>query len=452
MKEKYENKLDQLFKDGLSGSEDRFAFREEDWESMEALLDNKSGKKKVLFRIIYYASGIAALLLLAIGLYLYTNNDKTDPINTNLHSKNNKKNPQKDDLQSDHPVKVPAAKLPGQEESLGSNSTQSQSLYPLNHPKAAKHPSIPFSGIIPSTGYNVLPTDTNAARSNNLITRSKKDTIIDKVNNSIANNALPNNKTQNVNAAAVDTILDKNKIASIDNQVKNNNATPDTITDKNAVQAAKKQIASVKASAIKNRPQFAISILAASDANAVNSFNHSQAGTNYGVQFSVRLTKKLFISTGASYAIKPYSTNYDSYNAASYNPSVIPTNIQANCKVLDIPLNISYQLYSRGSNAIALGTGLSSYFMLKENYRFDYSAESGWKPYNLEIKNQNTHLFSVLNINANYQRKINSKFSAVIQPYMKLPLTGIGNGRVDLKSTGVALGVNWNLNSVLRPK
>jgi hypothetical protein len=450
MKEKNENKLDQLFKDGLSGSEDRFAFREEDWESMEALLDNKSGKKKVLFRIIYYASGIAALLLLAIGLYLYTNNDKKDPTNTNLHSKNTKKHSQKDDLQSDHPVQVPAAKLPGQEESLGSNSTQSQSLNPLNHPKAGKHPFIPSSVIIPSTGHNVLATDTNAVRSNNLMTRSKKDTIIDKVNNSIANNALPNNNKQNLNA--VDTILDKNKIASIDNQVKNNSATPDTVTDKNAVQAEKKQIASVKASAIKNRPQFAITILAASDANAVNSFNHSQTGTNYGVQFSVRLTKKLFISTGASYAIKPYSTNYDSYNSASYNPSVIPTNIQANCKVLDIPLNISYQLYSRGSNAIALGTGLSSYFMLKENYRFDYSAESGRKPYNLEVKNQNTHLFSVLNINANYQRKINSKFSVVIQPYMKLPLTGIGNGRVDLKSTGIALGVNWNLNSVLRPK
>lgn len=457
MKEKYENKLDQLFKDGLSGSEDRFAFREEDWESMEALLDNKSGKKKVLFRIIYYASGIAALLLLAIGLYLYTNNDKTDPTKTNLHSKNTKNHTQKDGLQSGDPVKVPAAKLPGQEESLGSNSTQNQSLDPSNHPNTGKHPFSPFSGIIPSTGYNALAVDTNAARSNNLMSRSKKDTITDKVNNLIANNALPNNKTQNVNVAAPDTITEKNAVpdakkqmAAINTQGKNGSA--DTITDKNAVQETKKQIAAIKASAIKNRPQFAISILAASDANAVNSFNRSQAGTNYGMQFSVRLTKKLFISTGASYAIKPYSTNYDSYNSASYNPSVIPTKIQANCKVLDVPLNISYQLYSRGSNAIALGTGLSSYFMLKENYRFDYSAESGWKPYNLEIKNQNTHLFSVLNINANYQRKINSKFSAVIQPYMKLPLTGIGNGRVDLKSTGIALGVNWNLNSVLGPK
>jgi hypothetical protein len=120
--------------------------------------------------------------------------------------------------------------------------------------------------------------------------------------------------------------------------------------------------------------------------------------------------------------------------------------------VLDIPLNVSYQLFSKGNNSIALGTGFSSYFMLKENYRFDYSAESGWKPYNLEVRNQNTHLFGVVNIDVNYQRRLNSKFSAVIQPYMKLPVTGIGNGRVDLKSTGVALGVNWNIGSALRPK
>lgn len=445
MKKKSENKLDQLFKDGISGSEDHIAFREEDWESMEQLLDGKSNKKAILFRIIYYASGIAALLLLAIGLYLY-NKEKTDPTNTNLQSKNTKNQPKKDNGQNDHPVKTPAAKLQPQQESLGSNSTQNQTPLPLTIPaKGRKHP---YSDIIPFKGYDSLPMDTVAARANNLMAgKTLKDTIKDKAVNLATNNALANNKTQTTNTAAVDTVLEKNKIASANNGVKNNKAIPDTITQKAAAKEAKKQMASVKASAVRNRPQFSISVLAASDANAVNSFNHSQTGTNYGIQFSVRLTRKLIISTGAAYAIKPYSSSSGSYNSSSYNPSITPTNIQANCKVLDIPLNISYQLYSKGNNAIALGTGLSSYFMLKENYRFDYSAESGWKPYNLEFKNQNKHLFSVININANYQRRINSKFSLVVQPYMKLPVTGIGNGRVDLKSTGVAVGVNWNIGS-----
>src|ERR1700712_4043451 len=91
MKEKNENKLDRLFKDGISGSEDRIAFREEDWASMERLLDNKSGKKAAVFRIIYYASGIAALLLLAVGIYYFNNSDKTDPNHTKLYGKNNTK-------------------------------------------------------------------------------------------------------------------------------------------------------------------------------------------------------------------------------------------------------------------------------------------------------------------------------------------------------------------------
>jgi len=446
MKEKSENKLDQLFKDGVSGSEDHIAFREEDWESMEQLLDGKSNKKAILFRIIYYASGIAALLLLAIGLYLY-NKEKTDPTNTNLQSKNTKNQLKKDSGQNDHTGKIPAAKLQPQQESLGSNNTQSQTPLPLTTPaKGRKHQ---YPGIIPFKGYDSLPMDTVAARADNLMAGK---TIKDKAVNLATNNALANNKAQTKNTAAVDTVLDKNKIASANNGVKNNTVIPDTITQKAAAKEAKKQLAAVKASAVKNRPQFSISVLAASDANAVNSFNHSQTGTNYGIQFSVRLTRKLIISTGAAYAIKPYSASSGSYNSSSYNPSIVPTNIQANCKVLDIPLNVSYQLYSKGNNAIALGTGLSSYFMLKENYRFDYSAESGWKPYNLEIRNQNTHLFSVININANYQRRINSKFSLVVQPYMKLPVTGIGNGRVDLKSTGVALGVNWNIGSALRPK
>ncbi|WP_184549153.1 hypothetical protein [Mucilaginibacter sp. FT3.2] len=450
MKEKNENKLDRLFKDGVSGSRDHFAFREEDWESMEQLLDKQAGKKVIPFRIIYFASGIAALLLLAIGLYFYSNNDKTDPAITNLHSKNTKTQPKPAVDQAGNPVKAPANPASVQPESFGSTNRAQQQ-------KSATQNVLSYNNVAP------------------LVTNTKKDTFYRKANSLAANNSsanlakvvkstdekLDDNATNNLAAtgtklsnshnviSGVDTSNGKNQLASSNNKSQSNIAstqTPDTPDHSAAEQKAKVEMAAIKSSAIKYRPQFSISVLAASDANAVNSFGHSQTGTNYGLQLSLRVTKKFTISTGASYAIKPYSTDMGSYTS-SYSPTVSPVNIQANCKVLDIPLNISYQLYSKGRNAISLGTGLSSYFMLKENYQFNYSAQSGLEPSNLEVRNQNTHLFSVININANYQRRVNSKFGLVVQPYMKLPVTGIGNGKVDLKSTGVAVGVNWTVGS-----
>lgn len=441
MKEKSENKLDQLFRDGISGAEDHIAFREEDWASMEQLLDKKSNKKAGLFRVMYFAAGIAALLLLAIGLYFYTTDEKSDPTKTNLNSKNTQRQTDKDKTQPVKSTNTPAVPLPVKGESLGSTTVQSQNN--------SAQDSSAISGLVKQP----YPSNTQYNGLASTVQKTVKDAPSDNSGNKPADNNAVNKP---LIAATVDTITDKGKpkVDNGGNKAQSNiaaNTTPaDSITDQLTAEE-KKQMLAFKTSVIKNRPQFSISVLAASDANAVNSFGHSQTGTNYGVQLSLKLTRKLTVSTGASYAIKPYSTSLGSYSSA-YPQSVYTTNIQANCKVLDIPLNLSYQLYSKGNNAISLGSGLSSYFMLRENYRYDYTQESGLDPKYIEIKNQNKHLFGVLNINANYQRRINSRFSAVVQPYMKLPLTGIGNGKVDLKSTGVALGVNWNIGSAFGAK
>jgi hypothetical protein len=444
MKEKSENKLDQLFRDGISGAEDHIAFREEDWASMEQLLDKKSNKKAGLFRVMYFAAGIAALLLLAIGLYFYTNDEKSDPTKTNLNSKNIKRQPDKDKTQPIQSTNTPTVQLPVKGESLGSTTVQSQNN------------SAQASSAVPGLVKQSYPSNTQYNGFASTVQQTVKDAPLDNSGNKPADNSAVNNKVQPLIAATVDTIIGRGKPkvdnagGNLQNNIAANTTTPDTVTDQLTAQE-KKQMLAIKTSVIKNRPQFSISVLAASDANAVNSFGHSQTGTNYGVQLSLKLTRKLTVSTGASYAIKPYSTSPGSYSSA-YPQSVYTTNIQANCKVLDIPLNLSYQLYSKGNNAISLGSGLSSYFMLRENYRYDYTQDSGLDPKYIEIKNQNKYLFGVLNINVNYQRRINSRFSVVAQPYMKLPLTGIGNGKVDLKSTGVALGINWNIGSAFGAK
>jgi hypothetical protein len=444
MKEKSENKLDQLFRDGISGAEDRIAFREEDWASMEQLLDKKSDKKAGVFRIMYFAAGIAALLLLAIGLYFFTNNNKIDPTKSNLNSKNTKRQSAKDKTPAVQPTTT-ATQSPVNGESLGGTTAQTQNN--------SAQGSSTTSGLV-KKHYQV---NTPYSGLTSTVHQPVKNNAIDNGENKLAdNNPVNNNKVQPLVAAMVDTVTDKSKPkvdntgSKVQNNIATNTAPVDTVTNQLTAQE-KKQMLAVKTAVIKNRPQFSISVLAASDANAVNSFGHSQTGTNYGVQLSLKLTGKLTVSTGVAYAIKPYSTSPGSYSSA-YPQSAYTTNIQANCKVLDIPLNVSYQVYSKGNNAISLGSGLSSYFMLRENYRYDYTQDSGLDPKYIEIKNQNKHLFGVLNINANYQRKINSRFGVVVQPYMKLPLTGIGNGRVDLKSTGVALGVNWSIGSAFGAK
>lgn len=433
MKEKNENKLDQLFKDGLSGSEDHIAFREEDWASMERLLDNKPSKKSVLIRRIYYATGIAAILLLAFGLYFFNRTDKTDNTKDKLYGNNKPKNnkiPNKgNNDQTSQPLKrdvVP--NLPAGSESLGSSNVHSRG----NKPGSS------------------IPVDRNGRyfSDNSNQNKSSQTPIITKTPGDSSTNT-SNNEATNSN------ITDPSKIASNNTQQQNNLAVttpPDTaanVTTPEQQVKTKSDKISIKP-ILRTGPRFTLSILAAPDINAVNSFNKNQVGTNFGLQVAMHLSKKFSISTGAAYAIKPYQADGNQYNSLNWQGRAatdLPNYIAANCKVLDIPVNLNYQFYSKGKNAFALGTGLSSYIMLRENYHFDFDDGSGRPSYDVQVSNRNQHWFGVVNINATYERRINSKFSTVIQPYVKLPLTGIGNGRVDLKSTGVALGVSWNINS-----
>jgi hypothetical protein len=201
-------------------------------------------------------------------------------------------------------------------------------------------------------------------------------------------------------------------------------------------------------------PQFAITALAASDINGVNSFQQSKVGSNLGLIFSAGISKRLTISTGAIYSVKPYLTNFGNYHTL-YKFPVSPVNVMADCRMLDIPLNIGYQVYNRHQNKISVGTGLSSYLMLHENYTFNYPAAGSYYAYsgptNYTVPQSKKYFFGVINLTTTYERQLNSKVGITVEPYLKLPLTNIGYSQVKLQSTGVAIGLKWNLNSLTKP-
>ncbi len=197
-------------------------------------------------------------------------------------------------------------------------------------------------------------------------------------------------------------------------------------------------------------PKLALSIIYAPALNGVNNFNHAKVGSDVGLILSVGLTNRLSVSTGAIYAKKLYESDFSDYNPV-FKPSLSrdPESVYADCRVLDIPLNVNYSLINKGKNSFSIGTGLSSYLMLKEDYRYVYDNNAGNynnPEYNYSITNKNRHWFGVLNLEAKYQRQINSKFGIGLQPYMKIPINDIGFANVKLQSLGMAVNFNWTIS------
>jgi hypothetical protein len=157
----------------------------------------------------------------------------------------------------------------------------------------------------------------------------------------------------------------------------------------------------------------------------------------FGIAYSLN---RFTLRTGVFTASKIYWASPEDYKL-SYTP---PANLKfmgadANCRVTEIPVKLSYNFGVKDKSNWFAGAGLSSYLMKREDYLYEYKSNTTGNSYyhSYETKNENKHYFSVLNLSGGYTYRFGKTISMSAEPYLELPLTGIGAGKVHLNSGGV---------------
>ncbi|KAA8479732.1 outer membrane protein with beta-barrel domain [Arcticibacter tournemirensis] len=393
MKTPDENKIDRQFREGLNSSEGNAEFREEDWTVLEKMMNESRPRKNSVIWLYVVSAGIAAVFLLFLILPFLkpvtTVSNRVNKVVGVQHRKSNK------------PLGKTYAEPP---RALSPTNEKKEVDSKNNIEKAVVFERLPFSEI--SRAYMAgIGRDSNTSA----FTGSKisLDSIIPESTPVFAG-------VEPEKADALDIAADSRE---------------------------------ERKAATSKVPRISLAVITAPDVNGVNSFANGQVGVNAGIQLSLQLSPKWSLSTGMGYAVKPYKIGSEQFKAGDYSYSYgnrQTDNVVANCKVLDVPVNVNYQFFRNGKSTFSLGTGLSSYFMLREKYTFNYTDNS---EYTYRVSNQNKHILGVLNLNATYQREVSKSLNLIMQPYLKLPLTDIGNEGIDLRSVGVAFGVGWNINS-----
>jgi hypothetical protein len=428
-----QDKIDSIFKKRLEDPARQSSYNDEDWDALEQMLDKDKKPRRIMWLPII--SGIAAMLLLVIGWWFFKPATVIDkPVKQQVAVK-----------------KVPDA-VP--DTIIGRSHQQAAvNVIPdtiIEH--AQRQGARLQGGITPKAQPNNL-ANTGAGKPGKikgLIFTPPADGA-GKAQGKVANDSSPALATVNpivTKPVSADTSITKNNDAP---QIAASGTTEKGVTVATAAPKADKvsKKKTIKAP-LGSRPQFAIGVIASSDLNGVNSFgSESEVGSNFGVQLSVGI-KKFTISTGAIYSIKPYTTGFQNYTS-SYDFKQNPISVTADCRMIDVPINIGYQVYKKQRNKISVGTGLSSYFMLYENYKYTYSAANAG-PASYQVKNSKNYLLSIANINVNFERQLNTKLSLSVQPYMKIPLAAVGYSQVSLQSAGIAVGFNYNFNSFSKQK
>ena len=201
-----------------------------------------------------------------------------------------------------------------------------------------------------------------------------------------------------------------------------------------------------------------IALHASPDLSGIGLINFERPGSNAGLAVQYQLTNRLSINVGAMYSTKRYHTSANNYVWPAYTQmEVWPSGIYGTCKMIDVPLNFRYDWLLRpraGGRAPArwfASTGLTSYFIQREVYNYEYA-----NPKDPRIKthgwdNQRAGRpggsfgFSNLNISLGYEQPITQRLSWQVEPFMKVPLQEVGYFRIKLLSTGVLMGVRYRL-------
>lgn len=191
----------------------------------------------------------------------------------------------------------------------------------------------------------------------------------------------------------------------------------------------------------KKQTFFYAGLIVAPDLSTIKFQSIKGTGTTFGVLLGYQLNRKWAIETGAYYDHKKYYTDGEYFKKESTNPSYKLLNVDGSCNMWEIPINIRYNL-SMGEKTKWFATaGLSTYLMTSERYVSTYSYNGSVWPYPWNNKNSSQYWLSIINMSIGYEQKLGKIGNLRLEPYLRIPLKGMGSGSLPIMSAGLNIGI-----------
>ncbi len=189
-------------------------------------------------------------------------------------------------------------------------------------------------------------------------------------------------------------------------------------------------------------------IILSPDISTVKFQHVNNMGVSMGVVAGYQLNKRISIESGVSWSIKNYHSKGDYFKT---NNLRMPTGakiikVDGECNMIEVPIVVKYNFPSSARKNFSVSAGVSSYLMKKEKYDYDIARNGQQYPYSATYKKRSTDLLAVVNLAAGYNRQIKKEVNLRIEPYIKIPVQGVGIGSLPITSTGVNIGITKKLS------
>jgi Outer membrane protein beta-barrel domain len=204
-----------------------------------------------------------------------------------------------------------------------------------------------------------------------------------------------------------------------------------------------------KATAKSSHSHGYIGLTGAPDLSTVKMQATKGVGTTWGLVLGYSFNDHWAVESGVSLDRKKYYTAGE-YFSKEGDPALLPytvNSVNGTCDMWEIPLNVRYNFNPGSKITWFATTGLSTYLMTKQQYTYSLETSGSNYPWNQNWSTTvpSNYLFSIVNISGGFERRIGQIGNLRIEPYVRLPLSGIGSGKLPIMSAGINIGITRRL-------
>jgi hypothetical protein len=200
------------------------------------------------------------------------------------------------------------------------------------------------------------------------------------------------------------------------------------------------------------RKPLKIGVMFAPDYTNVGSASNNQFSSNIGITLGYEFENRWSVNTGIIYTAKNYAANGKDFKVEWV---ITPNNyhldfVNGSCYMIEIPLSLRYDFSVTRKTKFFVNGGLSSYLMKNQAYTFHYhyysynppgtSSGSAYKTY----PGDQNYWLGIASFSAGMERELGKNFSLQVEPFIKVPLSGVGIGNLQLNSYGLSFSLRYS--------
>ena len=187
-----------------------------------------------------------------------------------------------------------------------------------------------------------------------------------------------------------------------------------------------------------------LGLSAGPDLASVNANGSTAYGLNAGLAFDYRIGKRWVFQASGQYLLKNYIADQKEYVAPTgfWPTRSYPSATEGTCDMLQWSVDLRYNWLAKPKLQSFVSFGSSSWTILKEEYEFYYAKDYPGLLYHWSSSQDKNYWLSMAQMGIGIEKSIRPGLSLQLNWFAQMPLKGVGNGKVEIYSSGLGFMVH----------